>query len=112
MSWASRHSFSGGAPLRIQANTPASSAYTPTLAGAGGRGIFERRVRGGPGQVQPGAGHLRLQPGQQPKALRVALEATAAGGERGQRRLPVVPERGVTPIVGQARGVDPTGLAP
>ena len=38
MSWASRHSFSGGAPLRIQANTSASSAYTPNLTWPGRAG--------------------------------------------------------------------------
>ena len=66
--------------------------------------VLECRVEGGAGEVEAGAGHLRLQPGEQPERLGVALEAAAgqraAGVSEGrQRRLPVVPERRVAEVV-------------
>src|SRR5690606_40302239 len=49
-------------------------------------GVLAARVEARPGEVEPGAApvlgeHLRLQPGEQPQALRVALEAAAGRGE-------------------------------
>src|SRR5216684_4282529 len=90
MTWASRLGRPGGAPWRIHANTSASSAYAPYL---------------------PSPGDLRLEPGQQPEALRVALEPAAWLGHVGQGGLAVVPERRVAEVVCQARGVDQVGIA-
>jgi hypothetical protein len=78
--------------------------------------ILERRVEGGAGEVEAGAGDLRLQPGEQPERLGVALEAAAGQraarvSEGRQRRLPVVPERRVAQVVRQARRVHQVGVA-
>jgi hypothetical protein len=49
--------------------------------------------------------HLRLQPGEDPQCLGVALEAAARRGELVERPLTVVPERRMPDVVGQPRGV-------
>ena len=73
-------------------------------------GVLQRGVERRPRQVEPGAGYFRLQAGEQAQRLGVALEAAAgqgAGGgrERGERRLPVMPERRVAEVMRQARRV-------
>jgi len=69
-------------------------------------GVFQGGVEGGSGQVEAGAWDLRLEPGQQPQTLCVALEATAARRDLGQRELAVMAERRVSQVMGQARRVD------
>jgi len=78
--------------------------------------VLKCRVEGGAGEVEAGAGDLRLQPGEQPERLGVALEAAAGQravrvGEGRQRRLPVVPERRVAEVVREARRVHQVGVA-
>jgi hypothetical protein len=87
------------------------------FAGAGpNHGVLQGSGQGGAGEVEAGAGYLRLQPGEQPQRLRVALETAAgeraaAGRERGERRLPVVAERRMAQVVRQARRVHQVGVA-
>jgi hypothetical protein len=92
---------------------------------AGGRPVGSRRrhprvleggVQGGAGEVEARPLDLRLEPGEQPQRLRVALEAAAGesavlAGQRGQRGLAVVTERRMADVVGQAGGVDQVGVA-
>jgi hypothetical protein len=85
------------------------------------RGLVERPrvlgagVEGGPGQVQPRraavvAEGLRLQPGQQPQGLGVALEPPDAGCRVREHSLPVVAERRVAEVVCERGGLDEVGL--
>ncbi len=69
-------------------------------------GIFAGGIEGRPGEVQPGADDLGLQPGQLAQALRIALEAAAFARRLVQRHLAVVAERRVAEIVRQAGGID------
>src|SRR5262249_41834752 len=71
--------------------------------------VLARSVERRPGQVEATPGYLRLQPGEQAQALRIALEPAAASGEQRQGQLSVVPERRVSPVGGQGRGVPPAG---
>ena len=57
-------------------------------------------------------GPLRLEPGEQTQGLRVALEPADVGGDRVEHRLPVVAERRVPEVVGQAGRVDEVRVAP
>jgi hypothetical protein len=78
------------------------------LAGAIGKPrVLERRVQGGPGQVEAGPGDLRFQPGEQAQRLRVPLEPA----QLVERRLAVVAERAVADVVGQAGRVHQVGVA-
>src|SRR5690606_33411289 len=72
------------------------------LARAAEPRVLAGGVQAGPGEVEPGTGHLRLQPGEHPQRLGVALEAAARAGDRVQRLLPVVAERRVAEVVGEA----------
>ena len=81
------------------------------LARAGQPGVLERGVQGGPAQVQARAGDLGLQAGEQPEALRVALEPAAAGRDLGQRGLAVVAERGMPQVMREAGRVHQVGIA-
>src|SRR5215475_3573624 len=74
--------------------------------------VLDRSVERRPGQVEASPGYLRLQPGEQAQALRVALEPAAASGEQRQGQLSVVPERRVSQVVGQARGVHQVRVTP
>jgi hypothetical protein len=56
------------------------------------------------------AEHLRLEPGEQPQGLRVALEPADVGCPLGQRAFPVVAERRMPDVVGEAGGVDHVGV--
>ena len=85
------------------------------MPGAARPRVLADRVEAGPGEVQAGrapvrADDLRLEPGQDPQRLRVALEAADRVGDRVQRVLAVVPERRVAEVVGQAGGVDDVGI--
>ncbi len=85
-------------------------------ASLAGPRVFDGGVQRGAGEVEPGTAavlgdDLGLQPGQQAQALRVALEASAPGGELVERRLPVVAERRVAEVVGQAGGLHQVGVA-
>jgi hypothetical protein len=73
--------------------------------GAGGRaepGVLQGRVEGGPGEVQPGAFDLGLEPGQQAQGLRVAFEPAARGGQLVEGEFAVMAERAVADVVSQA----------
>ena len=79
-------------------------------------GVLAHGVQHGAGEVQAGGPpvvveHLGLEPGQQAQGLRVALEAADVLGQPVQGRLPVVPERRVPEVVGEAGGVDDVGVA-
>src|SRR5215472_6403250 len=74
--------------------------------------VLDRSVERRPGQVEASPGYLRLQPGEQAQALRVALEPAAASGEQRQGQLTVVPERRVSQVVGQACGVHQVRVTP
>ena len=81
-----------------------------------GHGYLHGGVQRRPGQVEADAAPVRrerlgLQPGQDPQALRVALEAAAARGHLVERRLAGVPERRVAEVVRQAGGLDQVGVA-
>ena len=54
---------------------------------------------------------LGLQPGQQSKGLRIALESPYVGGQRGQGTLAVMAKGRVTQIMGQASAVHHVGIA-
>ena len=61
-------------------------------------------------RLRPVAADLRLEPGEDPQRLRVALEPAAGGAELVQRALAVVPERRVADVVRQPGGVDDVGV--
>ena len=117
MTWASRQRRPSGRALPepaehvevvvVHAVLPAALLPRPR--------VLARRVESRPGQVEPDAAPgrgepLGLQPGEDPQALRVALEP--AGGLRHlvQRRLTGVAERRVAEVVGQARRLDQVGV--
>ena len=82
MTCASRQRRPSGAPRRNQRKTSRSSSYTPYLRGVSARvhGYLHAASSDRPGQVEPDAAPVRrerlgLQPGEDPQALRVALEA-------------------------------------
>ena len=54
---------------------------------------------------------LRLQAGEEPQGLGVALETPDPAGDLGERPFPVVPEGRVAEIVGEAGGVDDVRVA-
>ena len=60
MTWASRHGWPGGAPSLIQANTSASSAYTPYLTSPAraGQGYFSVASRVARVRFSPAPGTL------------------------------------------------------
>ena len=118
MTCASRQRRPSGAPCRNQRKTSRSSSYTPylRLPSLPRPRVLARRVQRRPGQVEPDAApgrreRLGLQPGEDPQALRVALEA--AGGPRHlvERRLAGVPERRVAEVVREAGRLDQVGVA-
>src|SRR5262249_58708802 len=74
--------------------------------------VLDRSVERRPGQVEASPGYLRLQRGEQARALRIALDPAAASGEQRQGQLYVVPERRVSQAVGQARGVHQVRVTP
>ncbi len=76
-----------------------------------GPGVLQRRVQGGPGEVQTGLPavdihDLDLKTGQLTQALGVSLEPPAVAGSRVQGGLAVVTERRVSDVMRQAGGVD------
>ena len=78
--------------------------------------VLRGGVQAGPGEVEPGraavgVGALGLQAGEQSQRLGVALEAADAGRDGVEGGLPVVPERRVAEVVGEAGGVDDVGAA-
>ena len=80
-------------------------------------GVLRAGVQGGAGEVEPHRAPLlveglRLQAGQQPQRLGVALEAPALHGQVRQHALTVVPEGRVAQVVGQRRGLGDVGVRP
>ena len=81
-------------------------------------GVLRHRVQRGPGQVQARAAFFavlshqdfRLQPGQDAKVLRIALETAAELGDLVERPLTVVPVGRVTDVVCQPGQVDQVGV--
>ena len=69
------------------------------------------RVRLSPTLRAVGRERLRLEPGEQPQGLGVALEPADVGGGLVERRLAVVAERRVAEVVGEARRFDDVGVA-
>lgn len=78
-------------------------------------GILAARVEARPREVQAVgalivAEDLRLEAGEQPEGLGVALETSDARRPRVERALAVVPERRVPDVVGEAGRVDDVGV--
>ena len=86
------------------------TAHTP------GPGVLHRGVERGAREVEAGAvavltEGLGLQPGEQPQALRVALEPAARRRDLVERGLPVVPERRMPQVMGETGDLDEVGVA-
>src|SRR5699024_11868441 len=74
-------------------------------------GVLRQGVEAGPGQVESGrtpvvGDDLRFDPGDQAQRLRIAFETADVLAQGVADRLPVVAERRVAEVVGQAGGVD------
>lgn len=83
--------------------------------GAAWPGVLGGGVQDGPGEVEADRAFrgepLGLDAGEESQGLGVALEAAAVLRELVQRLFPVVAERGVTQVVGEAGGFDEVGVA-
>ncbi len=78
--------------------------------------VLARGIERGAGQVEPGrfAGvvdDLRLEPGEHPQGLRIALESPAGTGDGVERVLAVVAERRMADVVRETGGVDDVRIA-
>jgi hypothetical protein len=102
------HPLRGGAVDVVEAELASMPIPRPRILGY--------RIQPGPGEIQANAMPLRvknfrLQAGEYPEVLRVALEAAVGRRELVEGLLAVVPVRRVSDVVGQAGHVDEVGIA-
>ena len=105
-----------GEVVLVRAELPVGPPVRPGRGVRGGPRVLARGVQRGAREVQPrglprGRHQLGLQPHEQPQGLGVALEAPDPPGQLREHGLPVVPERRVAEVVGQACGVDHVRVA-